>query len=47
MSNKLKFLLTVIEARDLLASDSNGLSDPYFKVPHHQNGVVDIPGKKK
>ena len=46
MSNNIKFSLTAIEAKDLFASDSNGFSDPYFKVPHHQNGVVDLPGKK-
>ena len=46
MSTNIKFTLTAIEAKDLLASDSNGFSDPYFKVPHRQNGVVDLPGKK-
>ena len=46
MSNNIKFSLTAIEAKDLFASDSNGFSDPYFKIPHHQNGVVDLPGKK-
>ena len=46
MSKNIRFTLTVIEAKDLLASDSNGFSDPYFKVPHRQNGVIDIPGKK-
>ena len=47
MSNQLiKFSLTAIEARDLLSADSNGFSDPYFKIPHKQRGFVDIPGKK-
>ena len=46
MANNIKFILSAIEAKDLYASDSNGYSDPYFKIPHHQNGVVDIPGKK-
>ena len=47
MTNQnIKFSLMAIEAKDLLASDSNGFSDPYFKVPHRQPGVVDIPGKK-
>ena len=46
MSNQLiKFSLTAIEARDLLPADSNGFSDPYFKIPHKQRGFVDIPGK--
>ena len=46
MSNQLiKFSLTAIEARDLLSADSNGFSDPYFKIPHKQRGFVDIPGK--
>ena len=42
----IKFSLTAIEAKDLLSADSNGFSDPYFKIPHKQNGVVDIPGNK-
>ena len=46
MANNIRFSLTAIEAKDLLSADSNGLSDPYFKIPHRQNGVVDIPGKK-
>ena len=46
MANNIKFSLTAIEAKDLQSADSNGLSDPYFKIPHRQNGVVDIPGKK-
>ena len=46
MINNIKFSLLAIEAKDLFASDSNGFSDPYFKIPHKQNGVVDIPGKK-
>ena len=46
MSKNIKLTLTAIEAKDLLASDSNGFSDPYFKIPHRQNGVVDLPGKK-
>ena len=45
-AQNIKFSLSAIEARDLLAGDSNGLSDPYFKVPHRQNGIVDLPGKK-
>ena len=46
MANNLKFSLLAIEAKDLFASDSNGFSDPYLKIPHRQNGVIDIPGKK-
>ena len=47
MANQnIKFSLTAIEAKDLLSADSNGFSDPYFKIPHKQRGVVDIPGKK-
>ena len=46
MASNIKFSLTAIEARDLLSADSNGLSDPYFKIPHPQRGVVDLPKKK-
>ena len=45
-SSYIKFSLTAVEARDLMSADSNGLSDPYFKIPHKQLGVIDIPGKK-
>ena len=46
MANQnIKFSLTAIEAKDLLSADSNGFSDPYFKIPHNQRGFVDIPGK--
>ena len=45
-AQNIKFTLTAIEARDLMSADSNGLSDPYFKIPHRQYGVVDLPGKK-
>jgi len=44
--NNIKIILKVIEAKDLLAGDSNGLSDPYFKIPHGQEGVVDLPKKR-
>ena len=44
--NNIKIILKAIEAKDLLAGDSNGLSDPYFKIPHGQEGVVDLPKKK-
>ena len=43
---KITFSLTVIEANDLYAGDSNGLSDPYLKIPHKQIGIEDLPGKK-
>ena len=46
MARNIKFQLTAIAAKELYASDSNGFSDPYFKIPHKQRGVVDIPGKK-
>ena len=46
MSSNIKFSLTAIEAKELLSADSNGLSDPYFKIPHPQRGVVDLPKKK-
>ena len=44
--NNIKIILKVIEATDLLSGDSNGLSDPYFKIPHGQEGVVDLPKKQ-
>ena len=44
--NNIKIILKVIEAKDLLVGDLNGLSDPYFKIPHGQNGVVDLPKKQ-
>ena len=45
MNPNIKFSLTAIEAKDLMAGDSNGLSDPYFKIPHKQRGVIDLPKK--
>ena len=44
--NNVKIILKAIEARDLLAGDSNGLSDPYFLIPQGQTGVVDLPKKR-
>ena len=44
--NNIKIILKAIEAKDLLSGDSNGLSDPYFKIPHGQVGVVDLPKKQ-
>ena len=44
--NNIKIILLAIEAKDLLAGDSNGLSDPYLKIPHGQAGVVDLPKKQ-
>ena len=44
--NNIKIILKAIEAKDLLAGDLNGLSDPYFKIPHGQKGVVDLPKKQ-
>ena len=46
MSTNIQFSLTAVEAKELLAGDSNGKSDPYFKIPHNQYGVLDLPGKK-
>ena len=46
MASNIKFSLTAIEAKDLMSADSNGLSDPYFKIPHPQRGVADLPKKK-
>ena len=45
-SQNIKFRLTVIEARDLLSADSNGLSDPYFYIPKQQRGIIDLPKKQ-
>ena len=45
MNPNIKFSLTAIEAKELISADSNGLSDPYFKIPHKQRGVVDLPKK--
>ena len=44
--NNVKIILKAIEAIDLLAGDSNGLSDPYFLIPQGQTGVVDLPTKR-
>ena len=44
--NNVKIILLAIEAKDLLAGDFNGLSDPYFKIPRGQVGVVDLPKKQ-
>ena len=44
--NNIKIILKAIEAKDLLPGDLNGLSDPYFKIPHGQKGVVDLPKKQ-
>ena len=44
--NNIKIILKAIEAKNLLASDMNGLSDPYFKIPRQQEGVIDLPDKK-
>ena len=44
--NNVKIILKAIEAKDLLAGDSNGLSDPYFLIPQGQIGVVDLPKKR-
>ena len=44
--NNIKIILKVIEAKDLLAGDSNGLSDPYFLIPLGQEGVIDLPKKQ-
>ena len=44
--NNVKIILKAIEAVDLLAGDSNGLSDPYFLIPQNQPGVIDLPKKR-
>ena len=45
INNNIKMLFKAIEAKDLLAGDLNGLSDPYLKIPLGQDGVVDLPQK--
>ena len=44
--DNIKIIVKVIEAKDLLPADANGLSDPYLKFPHGQEGVVDLPNKQ-
>ena len=44
--NNIKIILKIIEAKDLLSADFNGLSDPYLKIPQGQAGVIDLPKKK-
>ena len=44
--NNIKIILEADKAIDLLSGDSNGLSDPYFKIPHGQVGVIDLPKKQ-
>ncbi|ORX79226.1 hypothetical protein BCR32DRAFT_281603 [Anaeromyces robustus] len=38
-------ILHIIEAKDLLVNDSNGLSDPYVVIPDKQPGISNIPKK--
>ena len=44
MTNNITLNLQIIEAKDLLAHDSNGLSDPYVLIPE-QMGLYEIPKK--
>ena len=44
MSNNITLNLNIIEARDLLAHDSNGFSDPYVLITD-QPGLYNIPKK--
>ncbi len=45
MTNNLKLNINIIEAKDLLANDSNGLSDPFVVIPDNQQGIYNIPKK--
>ena len=37
--------IQIIEAKDLLANDSNGFSDPYVIIPDKQSGIFNVPKK--
>ena len=37
--------IQIIEAKDLLANDSNGFSDPYVIIPDKQTGIFNVKGK--
>jgi len=39
------FTLWIIEAKNLPANDSNGLSDPFVVIPNKQPGIVNLPKK--
>ena len=45
INNNIKIILKAIEAKDLIAGDFNGFSDPYFMIPNGQDGVIDLPKK--
>jgi len=45
INNNIKIILKAIEAKDLIAGDLNGFSDPYFMIPNGQDGVIDLPKK--
>jgi len=39
------FTLNIVEAKDLFAHDSNGLSDPFVVIPPNQPGITNLPKK--
>ena len=45
MTNNITLNINIIEAKDLLANDSNGFSDPFVIIPDNQQGVYNIPKK--
>lgn len=42
---QIKIIFKAVEAKDLIAGDSNGLSDPYLVIPQGQPGILDLPQK--
>ena len=42
---QIKIILKAVEAKDLIAGDLNGLSDPYLVIPQGQPGILDLPPK--
>ena len=45
MENNITLDIHIIEAKDLLANDSNGFSDPFVIIPENQQRIYNIPKK--